>query len=231
MMKYFLLFMALTCISVDCLAEETQIALDHAPIQVHDIASIKRGAKFFATNCMACHTLIYMRYNSLAQEAGVTYDRMPVNVKNWPLNVTPPDLSLEASVRGVDWIYTYLHSFYTDPSRPTGVNNLLVPNTAMPGIIAALQGQQVLATDVRASKRYFGGNLQWYDLLILQSQGALSPQQFDASMTDVVNFLYYSAEPYRAEQNRLGYWVIGFLVILWVMMYYLKKNYWKDIKK
>ena len=82
--------------------------------------------------------MIYLRYDKIAQEAGITYEKMPINVKTWPYGVTPPDLSLEADVRGVDWIYTYLHSFYQDSSRPTGVNNLLVPNTAMPDIVAAL---------------------------------------------------------------------------------------------
>lgn len=207
-----------------------EIALSKAPIDRSDIESIKRGAKMFATTCMSCHTMKYLRYNKLAQEAGITIDKMPLNVTSWPYGVTPPDMSLEASVRGVDWIYTYLHSFYKDTARPTGMNNLLVPNTAMPGIISAFQGEQVLTTDKR-DLGVINHTIYWYDLVTLTSQGSMSPGQFDDAMTDLVNFLAYAAEPYRAEQHRIGYWVLGFLSIMFVLALLLKKEYWKDVKK
>ncbi len=230
MKRYLLLCFALLVFPCLLLAEETtHIALEKAPIDTSDLASIKRGAKFFAANCLSCHTLIYLRYDKLTQQAGITYDKMPVNVKNWPYGVTPPDLSLEADVRGVDWIYTYLHSFYQDSARPTGVNNLLVPNTAMPGIISAFQGMQVKIEGQPPTALFH--SLHWYDLLILQKQGSMKPDQFDAAVGDVVNFLAYAAHPYQAEQQWLGWWVLGFLLILLVLVYYLKKEYWKDVKK
>ena len=76
------------------------MVLAKTPVNPNDIESIKRGAKFFATNCMSCHTMIYLRYDKIAQDAGITYEKMPINVKTWPYGVTPPDLSLEADVRG-----------------------------------------------------------------------------------------------------------------------------------
>lgn len=230
MMKYFLLIILLVFSSIAS-AQESEIALEHVSIDSHDMKSIKRGAKFFATNCMVCHTLIYLRYNKLAAEAGITYEKMPINVKSWPLDVVPPDLSLETDRRGVDWVYTYLHSFYMDPSRPTGVNNLVLPNTAMAGIIAPYQGQQVLVKNEKESQHIFGGHYQWYDLVELKSKGSMTPQEFDATITDVVNFLAYAAEPFHNEQMRIGYWVIGFLLVLFVLVYLLKKEYWKDLKK
>lgn len=212
-------------------AEETTISLEKVHINLHDKKSIERGAKFFATTCMACHTLIYLRYDPVAQQAGITYEKMPIQVKTWPFNVTPPDLSLEANVRGVDWIYTYLHSFYVDPTRPTGFNNLLVPNTAMAGIVAAFQGQQVLAKDIKQSAAIMGRELQWYDELELQKTGSMTTQAFDETITDVVNFLAYAAEPYAVKQARIGCWVMGFLVLLLILAYLLKKEYWKAIYK
>ena len=206
-----------------------RLVLAKAPIDRTDIESIKRGAKFFATNCMSCHTLIYMRYDKIAQEAGITYEKMPINVKSWPYGVTPPDLSLETNVRGADWIYTYLHSFYQDPSRPTGVNNLVFPNTAMPNIIAPYQGDQVLAPKADSGALY--GDVEWYDLLILTRQGTMTPEQFDATTADLVNFLSYAAEPYYIKQHSIGWWALGFLVILFGMMLLLKREYWKDVKK
>lgn len=211
-------------------AESVAIALEKAPVNIHDTESIKRGAKFFSGTCMACHTLIYLRYNKLARDAGVIYERMPINVKTWPLGVKPPDLSLEANVRGADWIYTYLHSFYVDTSRPFGVNNLLLPNTAMTGILTPLQGKLVLASDFKVAHGIYDIHPQWYDVLEYQSQGTMSPEQFDGLVTDIVNFLVYAADPYQAEQQRIGWWVLGFLLILFVLAYLLKQAYWKNVK-
>lgn len=204
------------------------LMLAKAPIDRTDIESIKRGAKTFATTCMACHTLKYLRYDKLAEEAGITYEKMPFNVKDWPNGVTPPDLSLETSVRGVDWVYTYLHSFYQDPSRPTGANNLLVPNSAMTPILAPYQGDQVLVAN---PMRDLYGHIEWYDALKLVKQGSMTPEQFDDMTADLVNFLAYAAEPFYAQQHRIGWWVLGFLVILFVLSYMLKREYWKDVKR
>lgn len=229
MIKIILLGALLFATSVK--AEVPEITLAKAPVNIHDIESIKRGAKFFSNVCIACHTLIYMRYDKIAKEAGITYERMPINVKVWPLNVTPPDLSVETDAKGVDWVYTYLHSFYLDPSSKTGFNNLVLPNTAMTDIMAPFQGTQILAKDIKLTQNMLGNALQWYDVLELQKQGSLTPAQFDQLVTDIVNFLAYSAEPFKAEQEKLGGWVLGFLVIFFILAYCLKREYWKDLKK
>jgi ubiquinol-cytochrome c reductase cytochrome c1 subunit len=208
--------------------ELTGLVLAKAPIDRHDMESVKRGGKFFATTCMTCHTMVYMRYDKLAQDAGVLYEKMPINVTTWPNNVRPPDLSLEASVRGVDWIYTYLHSFYTDTTTATGVNNLVFPNTAMPDIVAPYQGQQTL---VEHPMHDWTGHVQWYDAVQLVQAGSMKPEEFDQLTADITNFLAYASEPFYQSQHTLGYWVIGFLCILFVFMYLLKREYWKDIKR
>lgn len=230
MIKRYLFIVVIFLLPVLAFAEEeVKIALATAPINTSDVVSIKRGGKFFAANCMSCHTMIYLRYNRLAEEVGVTYDKMPVNVKNWPNNVVPPDLSLEADARGVDWIYTYLHSFYQDPSRPSGINNLLVPNTSMPGILVPFQGIQVMIKGRPPTILFH--RQEWYNLLVLQKQGSMTPQQFDETIADLVNFFNYAAHPYEARQHWIGWWVLGFLVILFILTFYLKKEYWKDVKK
>lgn len=213
-------------------AEEGQfenLVLSKAPIDRSDVESIKRGAKFVAANCLSCHTFRYLRYDKLAQEAGITYEKMPLNITNWPNGITPPDLSLEASVRGVDWIYTYLHSFYKDTTRPAGVNNLLVQNTGMSNILGPYQGEQELVHEPETG--VYDHSVEWFDLLKLVKEGSMTSQQFDDTTTDVVNFLAYASEPYYAEQHRIGWWVIGFLFVLTILFYLLKKEYWKDVKR
>lgn len=231
-MRYILAIL-LVVFSTHVWAEEadSNLVLAKAPIDRSDMASIKRGAKFFASNCMSCHTMVYLRYDKIAQEAGITYDKMPINVKNWPNGITPPDLSLEASIRGVNWIYTYLHSFYQDPSRPTGVNNLLVHNTGMSGILVPYQGEQAYITHREPDAGAIYDSLQWYDFLVLTKQGSMTPEEFDATTADLVNFLAYASEPFHNDQRRLGWWVLGFLVVLFFLAYALKCEYWKDVKK
>lgn len=227
-MRKIILGMLFFILPIAVFAEEASIALERAPIHTSDIESIKRGAKLFSTTCIACHTLIYLRYDKLAKDAGITYERMPINVKQWPFGITPPDLSLEANYRGVDWIYTYLHSFYSDPARPTGFNNLLVPNTAMTAILAPFQGRQVRLDNLKNLKGKFDHQYQWYDLLVLQQQGSMTPEQYDAMVADVVNFLNYAANPYEFTQHKIGIWVIGFLILLFILMFWLKHEYWHD---
>lgn len=227
------LFIALLVISSSLFAQEELtkgLVLETAPIDRSDVASIKRGANFFKTNCMSCHTLVYLRYDPIAQDTGITYDKMPINVKEWPYGVKPPDLSLEADIRGVNWLYTYLHGFYKDSSRPTGVNNLLVHNTAMPNIVGPYQGEQI-RLEQKAVPSIMTGQIEWYDLLELTKQGSLSPEEFDKTIADLVNFLAYAAAPYQMEQRHIGYWVLSFLAVFFVFAYLLKKEYWKDVKK
>lgn len=205
------------------------LVLSHAPVDHSDIASIRRGAKFFATTCMACHTLRYLQYDKLAAEEGVLYEKMPLNVKTWPNGITPPDLSLEANVRGTDWIYTYLHSFYKDASRPTGSNNLLVPGSAMTNILGPYMGEQEFV-GVAGGEGVYSHSVEWYSVLRLVKEGSMTPEQFDQLTLDLTNFLAYAAEPYYEEQHHIGRWVLGFLLLLTVMLYFLKKEYWRDIK-
>lgn len=212
-------------------AEIAPVALETAPIEQDNKASIQRGAQWFSKVCMACHTLIYLRYDPIAKAAGITLSRMPLNVTTWPNGIKPPDLSLEADVRGIDWIYTYLHSFYIDPKTVTGFNNLVFPNTGMPDILAPFQGLQVLAKDIPQDQGQLSHPLQWYDVVELQKQGTMAPAEFDQMVADVVNFLAYAANPDREQQHSLGKWVIGFLFIGFVLCYLLKKEYWKDVHK
>lgn len=225
MKRYILTFLLLLCSTqVWAAAEIEGLQLATAPINRTDMDAIKRGAKFFATNCMSCHTLTYLKYDKVVKEAGIVTNNKPIALNG----VVPPDLSLEADARGVDWIYTYLHSFYKDPATPSGVNNLIFPGTAMPNIVMPYQGEQVLVEKPIYDLLH---QVEWYDLVKPIKQGTMTPEEFDKTIADLVTFLAYASEPFRAEQERLGYWVLGFLVILFVLMYLLKKEYWKDVKK
>jgi len=126
-----------------------------------DRASLQRGAQLYMNYCSGCHALKYLRYSRMAQDLGLTEeevmnnlnftgsavgDPIPVampkeNAEKW-FGKMPPDLSLISRVRGSDWVYTYLKSFYLDSSRPLGWNNALFANASMPNPLWEMQGLQ-----------------------------------------------------------------------------------------
>ena len=60
-------------------------------------------------------------------------------------------------------------------------------------------------------------------------KGSMTPEEYDAAMRDLVNFLVYVGEPARLQAEAIAPWVLGFLVILFIFAYLLNKEYWKDV--
>jgi ubiquinol-cytochrome c reductase cytochrome c1 subunit len=59
--------------------------------------------------------------------------------------------------------------------------------------------------------------------------GELSVDEYDQAVRDLTNFLEYVGEPTRLESEALGIKVLGFLVILFILAFMLKKEYWRDV--
>ena len=124
------------------------IRLEPAPINRLDAASLQRGARTFVNYCLNCHTAKYMRYNRLT-EIGIDIAMIQDNLmfatdkvgntmtvamtakdgKAW-FGAPPPDLTVEARVRGTEWLYNYFLAFYKDEASVSGWNNLVFPNVA-----------------------------------------------------------------------------------------------------
>lgn len=215
-------------------------SLDSAPVDVYDKTSLQRGARLYADYCQGCHSLKYVRYARLARDMDLTEaevmdqflhgtgnigDTMSTAMTSenglaW-FGVAPPDLSLTARARGADWLYTYLRSFYLDPARPSGVNNLLFKDVAMPNVMGELQGQ-------RERVELASGKRKTYELKQVQP-GRMDEDEFDQAVGDLTNFLAYVAEPAQLERSHYGKYVLLFLIILLVILYKLKEEYWRDV--
>jgi ubiquinol-cytochrome c reductase cytochrome c1 subunit len=228
------------------------VHLDKMYVDLHDEASLQRGAKNFANLCMGCHSTKFARYNRVARDLGIPEDLMqdnlmfaetsigslmeiamrPEDSKKW-FGASPPDLTLVTRVRGADWVYTYLRSFYEDPSRPYGVNNTVFKDVGMPHVLEGLQGKQVkgIAPVVVGFDPLTGKDIfeEQDGVLFIEEKGQLSEKEFDVAVADLTNFLVYMAEPVALERQRIGYWVLLFLLILFVPVYYLNREFWKDI--
>lgn len=211
-------------------------AIDNKP-------SLQRGAKLFMNYCSGCHSLKYLRYNHMADGLGligfdgrVDEDLLknnlifteatvndpirialpPEDAKQW-FGVVPPDLSLVARAKGADWLFAYFKSFYTDNSRPFGVNNLLVPGVAMPNILEPLIGEMILVRETKEHATH----------LSLVKEGELSSAQLDILLNDLVSFLVYAGEPTQVARHRLGFFVLAFLLVFLLVVFALKRVYWQ----
>jgi len=220
--------------------------LDEANIDLGDQESLQRGAKYFVNYCLSCHSAKYQSYNRMARDLGLTEEEvignlmfttdkigntmniaMPVDKATGWFGNPPPDLSVLIRARGVNYIYTYLRSFYPDEKRPFGVNNIIFPDVAMPHVLWELQGEQkpVYRTEQDAA----GHDKQVFDRFEPVSAGALSPEEYDQVARDLTAFLAYVGEPIQMERKRLGVWVLLFIAVFFVVSYLLKKEYWKDV--
>lgn len=220
--------------------------LEKANIDLSDKASLQRGAKLFVNYCLSCHSAAYQRYNRMGQDIGLTDDQVKDNLmlagekigdtmtiampkadaKRWFGN-PPPDLSVIARARGTDYIYTYLKTFYIDEKRPFGVNNAVFPDVGMPHVLWELEGMKkaITKTDVDAE-----GNehtvITGYEIV---KPGSMNEEQYDQAARDMTNFMVYMSEPAVLKRQQIGIWVLLFLVVLFVVAYALKKEYWKDV--
>jgi ubiquinol-cytochrome c reductase cytochrome c1 subunit len=212
------------------MAMPPSIQLEKVHVNHDDWQAVVRGAKVYKQHCMACHAMKHMAHDMKRKALGLSIKDMPVHGSEWHLDAAiPPDLSLVAKFKGVDWVYTYLHSFYEDKHRDLGVNNLLAPNVNMPNVLAGLQGRQVLLAKHRFDTTY-GSLPHYYNVLKHAQNGSMTPTQYDRLVLDLVSFFDYAAEPHAKIRMMLGYWMLGFLVVFLVVVWLLKRNYWRDIR-
>jgi ubiquinol-cytochrome c reductase cytochrome b subunit len=146
------------------------------------------------------------------------------DAKVW-FGATPPDLTLISRARQPEWLYTYLRAFYEDDLRPYGVNNRVYPNVGMPHVLMELQGLTACSDESGAA----AAKAEQCVTMDVASAGVMSPEQFDGAMYDLVNFLAYTAEPYKSDRMRIGTYVLLFLVVFFIFAWLLNREYWKDV--
>ena len=226
------------------MAEEGE-SLPHSGADIDNVDSLQRGARNFMNYCSGCHSMKYVRYNRIAKDLQIpeselkaqlmiTSDKpfdsivssMPPDAEAW-FGKLPPDLSLMARARSVDYIYAFLKGFYIDKTRPWGTNNLYLPGTAMPAVLSSLQGTQ---KPVFKNEK----DAQGSDTLVLTgveplSPGTLKPEEYDQFVRDIANFLDYAGEPIKAKRQSMGVFVTLFLLVFFAFAFMLKKEYWKDV--
>jgi ubiquinol-cytochrome c reductase cytochrome c1 subunit len=244
-MKKFLV--ALACLPLAAAfsahASEAGYRLDRAPIDSKDLLSLQAGARTFVNYCLNCHGAQYMRYNRLT-DLGLSESQIRDNLiftgakvgETMKVALTasdgkamfgaaPPDLTVIGRARSADWLYTYLRTFHRDANSPTGWNNAVFPQVAMPHALWTLQGERALEV-VSHAEHHAPPEYKWTQV----SPGAMDTVQYDTMVRDLVNYLVYMGEPAANSRKRIGIVVLFFLGILLICAYALKKEYWKDVK-
>ncbi|HWK59786.1 MAG TPA: cytochrome c1 [Eoetvoesiella sp.] len=272
--------LALTCSAA--LASEGGVKLDAAPYRINNMASLQNGAKLFVNYCLSCHSANSMRYNRLT-DIGLTEDEIKKNLlftadkvgslmtiamrkedsKKW-FGATPPDLSVIARAKstnfgpsGVDYIYTFLRSFYRDTNKKTGWDNAVFPSVAMPNVLWQLQGPRTYNHVTIAETEKPDGKTVWtrtstdFDVNgFSQSKSeelqnyhghavnhstfkpvdAAQTAEYDNNVADLSNFLGWMSEPAQLLRKKIGFWVLLFLGLFLVVAWRLNAAFWKDVK-
>ena len=225
-------------------------ATSKANVDVENKASLQRGARNFAQYCLGCHSLKYERWSRMAQDLDVPVEllqkdimppgdkpadyvltSMPAKDAEAWFGKTPPDATLLARSRGVDYLYQFLTTFYVDPTRPTGTNNLRLPAAAMPAVLSELEGlkRPVYRNEETKDAEGKPRTEQVFDHFDMIAPGRLSTAEYEAFVRDTVTFLSYVSEPTQAERRHLGVWVVLFLLVFTWLAWLMKKEYWKDV--
>ncbi|MEM7281059.1 MAG: cytochrome c1 [Pseudomonadota bacterium] len=211
-----------------------------------NVNSLQRGAKYFVNYCLGCHSAKYVRYNRLAEDLNLSEDQLignlmftadkphePIDIamsstdaERW-FGIAPPDLSLIARSRNPDWLYTYLRSFYVDESSSFSTNNLLLPGSSMPNPLWELQGLQ-RAVFHEATDDAGNMHMEFQEFVPL-TEGTMSSAEFDDAIRDIVNFLEYIGEPVKLQRQKIGIYVIAFLLLFFLFAYLLKKEIWSSV--
>lgn len=182
------------------------VEIDHSP------AALRRGAATVTGVCLSCHSLKYLHYRDLLklgfsreEVAGMSMGSKledalialtPPDISEQTYGRVPPDLSLMAKAREGGPHYIYTLLTGFYLDKSGETNNHLYPGIRMPDILG------------------------WSGADATQ-RAALATQANEAAA-----FLVWSADPRAEERQSLGYYVIGYLVLLTGLLYLVKRRVW-----
>ena len=216
-LKSLALCFSLVALSFNALAAG-KVNLDHADTVIMDRASLQNGAKLFMNYCSGCHAISFMRYNRIGSDLGLSDELVKQNLMfagNKPGETMVTAMPEDAASKWFGGVPPDL------------------------SLVARSKGTDWIYTYLRSfyedESRIFGvnnkvlANASMPDAL-WSLKDKQSDTEFDNSVRDITNFLDYVGEPAKLIRLQLGKWVLLFLGVLFILVYMLKKEYWKDVK-
>ena len=196
----------------------SNVHLERANTDITDEASLQRGAKSFMNFCSGCHSIELMRYNRIAKDLNISEADM---AKNLMFNADKVGNKVFSSIPADDaklWFGT------TPPDL-----SLTARARGTDWIYTYLKEFYADESRPYGVNNHLLKNASMPDVLWELKQDK-SEKGFEQDVRDITNFLDYVSEPVKLIRYDIGIKVIGFLFILFILSYLLKKEYWKDVK-
>lgn len=190
----------------------------HAPVNAQDKVSLQNGAKLFMSYCLGCHSAKYIRYDRMANDLRID----PALVEQYMMFTTDKvGETIDTKVSQKDqakW-------FGAPPPDLSLETRLRSPNWVYSYLLSFYPDD---ARPYGVNNKVFKDVAMPHVLADLEQD--LKPEEFKQSVGDLVNFMAYMGDPVKVERERLGVWVLFFLFVLLIPVWFLNKEYWKDIK-
>jgi len=203
-------------LSINVQAAGPSLDLEAAENNLRDQDSLKRGAVLFSNYCMACHSVKYMRYNRIARDLGWSDEEVISDMAHGLNTVT-------------DYVVTRM---------PDGVAKAVLGTTPPDlSLMTRVKGSDYVYTFLRSYEQDENGD--WNNSILKGTamphvlegiERHETPADYAGAARDVTNFLTYASEPSKLQRLDLGWKVIAFLLVLLLLTWLLKREYWRDIK-
>lgn len=182
------------------------------------VPAVERGVDSFVNACHGCHSLKYVHYRELASfgidknkiagwrgdstmDAAMT-SLMSDDAAMQSFGKIPPDLSMMVMAREGGNSYVYSYLMGYYLTTDGNTSNHIYPLTKMPDVLG-------ISSTTDPAKR----------------------SEIQEKAHDIVSFLSWAADPHAAERQSLGYYVIGYLIVLTLLLYNVKLEVWSRLKK
>ncbi len=205
--------LASCCFASTALASE--VALEKAAVGV-DVPTVERGVEAVMADCNSCHSMKYIKFRDLVA-LGIDKQKVDEWRGDTPLDAplkaqmseedaiasygkAPPDLSLMTKAREGGSDYVYSY-LLGYYAKPDGeTGNHYYPATKMPDILG-----------------------------MSSTEDAAQKSEIRNRARDIVSFLAWAADPHEQERKTLGYYVLGYLFVLTLLLYFVKKQVWAKL--
>ena len=212
------LFLIALLLSLGVLASGGELHLEEAHTDISDTVSLQNGAKLFMNYCSGCHAISFMRYNRIAKDLDLSDSAVAENLMFAGEKVGELITTAMPEDAASKWFGG------TPPDL-----SLVARSKGTNWIYSYLRGFYADDSKIFGVNNKVLANASMPDALwsLKESQ---SEAEFAQSARDITNFLDYVGEPAKLIRTGLGAWVLSFLTLLLVLSYFLKKEYWKDVK-
>ncbi len=193
------------------------VDLQTAPINLEDKASLQRGARLFTDYCMGCHSVNYIRYERLATDLDIPEELIKEEFIFNDKDIFAQMRISTPSEYGKKW-------FGVQPPDLTLETRLRSPDWVYTYLLSFYED----------SSRPFGVNNKIFPNvgmphIMANMQASVSEEEFKSAMGDITNFLTYTGDPDKLERENIGRWILIFLAILFIPVWFLNREYWKNI--